>query len=135
VKSLSSCIPVGAKFLCGRQTSNKKTNKIASLTFLASFSLLISFRFLFAPREALVVLEAVGAAADPVCNEDKVVAIAAAAVVTVTPILAQHTRPTGKHSVCSGWSTQECDKTIQAHLSNGVCLTTQAWLLDCQPRD
>jgi hypothetical protein len=87
VKSLKLCIPVGAKFLCGSQTSNKKTNKIASLCLPPSpcLSPLASF---FAPREELAVLEAVGAATDPVRGEDKVVAIAAAVTVAVTPVLA-----------------------------------------------
>jgi hypothetical protein len=79
-------------------------NKITSLPLLASLSLL-RFSSFFAPKEALAVLEVVGAAADPVSGEDKVVAITSAAVVvTVTPVLAQHTQPTGKQSTCSGWS-------------------------------
>jgi hypothetical protein len=41
----------------------------------------------FAPREALAVLEADSAAADPLHGEDKVIAIAAAVVVVVTPVL------------------------------------------------
>jgi hypothetical protein len=42
----------------------------------------------FSHQEKLAVLKAVGAASDPVRGEDKVVAIAAAVVVVVTPVLA-----------------------------------------------
>jgi hypothetical protein len=67
----------------------RKMNKIASFPFLASLSCLYPFASF--SREVLAVLEDVGATADPVRGEDKVVAIAAAVVVTVTPVLAQHT--------------------------------------------
>jgi hypothetical protein len=95
------------------------------------------FAFFFAPREALAILEVDGAAADPVRGEDKVVAIAAV-VVAVTTVLAQHTRPTGKRSTCSGWSKPRTPQNdpISACLSNeNVNLTTQVCLLDCNPRD
>jgi hypothetical protein len=53
------------------------------------------------------VLQSVGAHADPLHGEDKVVAITAAVAVAVTPRLAQHTQPTGKCSNCSDGPRQE----------------------------
>jgi hypothetical protein len=58
----------------------------------------------------LAVLEAVGAIADPVRGEDKFAAIAAAVVVVVTPVLAQHTQPTEKRSTCSEGPRQDRHK-------------------------
>jgi hypothetical protein len=123
--------PIGAKFLCNKQY---KMHKIVLFHFLFSPASLAS---LFAPRQASVILKAVGTAPDPVHGDDKVLANEEAVVVAVTPVLAHHTRPAGKHSTCSGWSMPKTPPKdpSHAHLSNGVYLTTQAWLQDCHPRD
>jgi hypothetical protein len=123
------CIPVEANFLCGRQTSNKNEQNRFS-TFgrlpLPAYLLLASF---YEPREALAVLEAVGAA-DTVRGEDKVMAIEAAVFVTVTPILAQQTRQQESTAPARNGPRQERHQNdpSNAHLSNNsVYLTTQAW--------
>jgi hypothetical protein len=88
------------------------------------------------PREALAVLKAVAAAADPVCGEDKVVAIAEAVVVAVTPVLAVTRSQQESEAPARDGPRQERNQNNlnHAHLSS-VQLTTQAWLLDCHPRD
>jgi hypothetical protein len=78
---------------------------------------------------------AVGAAADPVRGEDKVIVIVAAVVVMVTPVLAQHTKPAAPARDGPRHERHQNDPR-NAHLrSDSVHLTTQAWLLDCHPRD
>jgi hypothetical protein len=67
-----------------------------------------------APEEALAILEVVGAAADPVCGEDKVVAIAAAVVVAVTPVLAQHVANRKAQHLLGMVHAKNATKTIQA---------------------
>jgi hypothetical protein len=109
-------------------------NKISPLPLLASLSLLLSFCFLSVPREALAVLEAVSAAADPVRGEDKVIAVAAI-VIAVMPVLAKHTngyQVSAAPSRDGPRKERHQNDPSNAHLSNNsVYLTTQAWLLDC----
>jgi hypothetical protein len=111
--------------VAGKRAANKEAKKMKEFV-VASFLVHL---------EELPVLEAVGAAADPVRGEDKVVAIAAA-VVVVMPVLPQQTQPTGKHSTCSGDPRNEHQNDqSNAYLSNRVYPTTQAWLIDCDPHD
>jgi hypothetical protein len=117
------CTPVGAKFLCGRQTSNKKTNKIASLPLLASLSPFTSF---FAPREALAVLEAVGAVTKMKSLQSQQLLLLRSRQYSPNIHSQQESTPHARDG-----PRQDATKTTQATHS----VPKRAWLLDCHPRD